>query len=114
MSDDKPKRSLDVVCEEMLSAGTDLDPRFTAGRARIEEEMTSYETTMRRRFFGGARVGPRERERIRGLLARADDTDPVVADVRAYFNGRAKAKAYVTRPYVVAATRLLARSGAIR
>lgn len=110
----KPRiMSLDVVCEAMLDAGRGFDPRFGAGRVRIEAEMTSYEDTMRRRFFGGARVGPVQRERIRALLGRAHDTE-LTRDLRGYFNGRRLADVYITAPYVAAATRLIARSGALR
>lgn len=99
------------LCETMRAAGADKAARFSAGRARLEAEMTPHEATMARRFFGGAATGPRERERIRRLLARSADAE-LVADLRDYFNGRWAAGAHINAPYVVAATRLLARSEA--
>lgn len=109
MSKDVNKVSQRWLSETMRAAGADKAPRFSAGRARIEAEMTTYEATMARRFFGGAATGPRERERIRRLLARSADAE-LVADLRDYFNGRQAARAHICAPYVVAATRLLARA----
>jgi hypothetical protein len=112
MSKDVNKVNLDWLSETMRSAGTDKAPRFSAGRARLEAEMTSYEATMVRRSFGGAVAGPRERQRLRALLTRAADTE-LVEDLRAYFNGRRAANAYIQTPYIVAAARLLACSEAL-
>ncbi len=113
MSNTVNKVSHRWLSETIRAAGSDHDTRFAAGRARIEAEMTSYEATMAYRFFGGAAAGPRERERIRGLLARSGNSE-LVGDLRAYFNGRRVAGAHINTPYIVAAVRLLAYSEVAR
>ena len=99
-----------MVSLQLRSLGADRDPRFTAGRRRLERAMTSYERAVTVRLYGGASATPEAVALVKALLRCCDDRT-LVGDLRGYFNGRHFAGASIPATYAAAAVRLLTATG---